>query len=305
MLNFMARRVFVALLVAFTVSVIAFSLLRLSGDLATMIAGDDASTQDIALIRHQYGLDRPYYIQYFDWLKSGLQGDLGESMFYPEKVMDLIADRLPNTILLACLSLLFAMGLAVPLGVLAALRPDSWVDRTALTIAVLGQALPGFWFALILMFVFGLFLRLLPISGSDSLLHFILPAVALGYYSTPPVMRLTRTGMLEVMNSDYIRTARAKGLPTRTILFKHALRNAIIPVVALSCVQFGNMLGGAIVTERVFQFQGIGYLAWESISRNDFPIVQAVLLLVACIYIVLVLVGDLLNAWLDPRLRVS
>jgi peptide/nickel transport system permease protein len=305
MLNFMARRVFVALLVAFTVSVIAFSLLRLSGDLATMIAGDDASTQDIALIRHQYGLDRPYYVQYLDWLKSGLQGDLGESMFYPEKVMDLIAERLPNTVLLACLSLLFAMGLAVPLGVLAALKPDSWVDRTALTIAVLGQALPGFWFALILMFVFGLFLRLLPISGSDTLWHFILPAVALGYYSTPPVMRLTRTGMLEVMSSDYIRTARAKGLPTRTILFKHALRNAIIPVVALSCVQFGNMLGGAIVTERVFQFQGIGYLAWESISRNDFPIVQAVLLLVACIYIVLVLVGDLLNAWLDPRLRVT
>ena len=270
-----------------------------------MIAGDDASTQDIALIRIQYGLDRPYYIQYFDWLKSGLQGDLGESMFYPEKVMDLIADRLPNTILLACLSLLFAMGMAVPLGVLAALKPDSWVDRTALTIAVLGQALPGFWFALILMFIFGLFLRLLPISGSDTIWHFILPAVALGYYSTPPVMRLTRTGMLEVLSSDYIRTARAKGLPTRTILFKHALRNAIIPVVALSCVQFGNMLGGAIVTERVFQFQGIGYLAWESISLNVFPIVQAVLLLVACIYIVLVLVGDLLNAWLDPRLRVT
>jgi peptide/nickel transport system permease protein len=174
-----------------------------------------------------------------------------------------------------------------------------------LTIAVLGQALPGFFFALILMFVFGLYLGLFPISGNDTYWHFVLPAVALGYYSTPAVMRLTRTGMLEVLSSDYIRTARAKGLPTRTILFKHALRNAIIPVVALSCVQFGNMLSGAIITETVFQIQGIGKLAYESISRNDFAVVQAVLLLVACFYILLVLIGDLLNAWLDPRLRVS
>jgi peptide/nickel transport system permease protein len=305
MLNFMAKRVLVALLVALTVSVVAFSLLRISGDLATMIAGEDASATDIDIIRKKYGLDQPYYVQYFDWLKSGLQGDLGESMFYPEKVVDLIKTRLPNTLTLAAFGLIFAMGLSIPMGVIAALKPDSWVDRTALTIAVMGQALPGFFFALILMFVFGLFLRLLPISGSDTYAHFILPGVALGYYSAPPVMRLTRAGMLEVLSSDYIRTARAKGLPTRTILFKHALRNAIIPVVALSCVQFGNMLSGAIITETVFQIQGIGMLAYQSISRNDFAVVQAVLLLVACFYIILVLAGDLLNAWLDPRLRVS
>ncbi len=304
MLNFMARRLFVAVLVAFTVSIIAFSLLRLSGDLATMIAGEDASAEDIEVIRSQYGLDRPYYMQYLDWLGNGLQGDLGESMFYPEEVTALIKDRLPNTLTLAGFGLIFAMGLAIPMGVVAALRPDTWVDRVALTIAVLGQALPGFWFALILMFVFGLFLRLLPISGSDSLAHFILPAISLGYYSTPAVMRLTRTGMLEVLNSDYIRTAYAKGLSTFIVLFKHALRNAIIPVVALSAVQFGNMLSGAIITESVFQIQGIGQLTLESITRNDFPVVQAVLLLVACIYICLMLIGDLLNAWLDPRLRV-
>jgi peptide/nickel transport system permease protein len=305
MLNFMSKRLFVAMLVAVTVSIIAFSLLRVSGDLATMIAGEDASAEDIEVIREQYGLNRPYYIQYLDWLGSGVQGDLGESMFYPEKVTELIKDRLPNTLTLAGFGLLFAMGLAIPMGVVAALKPDSWVDRVALTIAVFGQALPGFWFALILMFVFGLFLRWLPISGSDSLWHFILPAISLGYYSTPAVMRLTRTGMLEVLNSDYIRTAFAKGLPTYVVLFKHALRNAIIPVVALSAVQFGNMLSGAIVTESVFQIQGIGQLTLESISRNDFPVVQAVLLLVACIYIVLMLLGDLLNAWLDPRLRVN
>ncbi len=304
MLNFMSKRLFVAVLVAVTVSILAFSLLRLSGDLATMIAGEDATADDIELIREQFGLNRPYYLQYLDWLGSGVQGDLGESMFYPEEVTNLIKDRLPNTLTLAGLGLIFAMGLAIPMGVIAALRPDSWVDRTALTVAVFGQALPGFWFALILMFVFGLFLRWLPISGNETLAHFILPAISLGYYSTPAVMRLTRTGMLEVLNSDYIRTAHAKGLPTWIVLFKHALRNAIIPVVALSSVQFGNMLGGSIVTETVFQIQGLGYLAWESILRNDFPVVQAVLLLVACFYIVLVLLGDLLNAWLDPRLRV-
>jgi peptide/nickel transport system permease protein len=305
MLNFMAKRVLVALLVALTVSIVAFSLLRVSGDLATMIAGEDASASDIAMVRKKFGLDRPYYLQYLDWLNSGLHGDLGESMFYPEKVVTLIKTRLPNTLTLAAFALIFAMGVSIPMGVIAALKPDTWVDRTALTIAVMGQALPGFFFALILMFVFGLFLRLLPISGSDTYANFILPGIALGYYSTPAVMRLTRTGMLEVLNSDYIRTARAKGLPTRTVLFKHALRNAIIPVVALSCVQFGNMLSGAIITETVFQIQGIGQLAYESISRNDFAVVQAILLLIACIYIVLVLAGDLLNAWLDPRLRVS
>ncbi len=304
MLNFMARRLFVALLVAVAVSIIAFSLLRLSGDLATNIAGEDATAEDIEVIRKQYGLDRPYYIQYLDWLGSGFKGDLGESMFYPEEVTALIKDRLPNTLTLAGFGIIFAMGLAIPLGVVAALRPDSWVDRVALTTAVLGQALPGFFFALILIFVFGLFLGWLPVSGSDSLVSFILPAISLGYYSTPAVMRLTRTGMLEVLNSDYIRTAYAKGLPTFVVLFKHALRNAIIPVVALSAVQFGNMLSGAVITESVFQIQGIGYLTLESITRNDFPVVQAVLLLVASIYIGLMLVGDLLNAWLDPRLRV-
>lgn len=305
MLNFMARRVSVAVMVAFTVSVIAFSLLRLSGDLASSIAGEDAPADVIEQIRQQYGLDRPLVVQYWDWLSRGLQGDLGDSMYYPEKVTSLIMSRFPNTVTLALFGLVFAMSLAIPMGVLAALRPDTWVDRAALTTAVLGQALPGFWFALMLMFIFGLYLGWFPISGNDTYWHFVLPAIALGYYSTPAVMRLTRTGMLEVLSSDYIRTARAKGLPTRTVLWKHALRNAIIPVVALSSVQFGNMLSGAIVTETIFQLQGIGHLAYESISRNDFPVVQSILLLVACIYIVLILVGDLLNAWLDPRLRVS
>ena len=305
MVVFMARRLFVAVLVAFTVSVIAFSLMRISGDLAVMLAGEDATADQVEIIRERFGLNRPYYIQYLEWMGKAVQFDFGESMFYPQSVSSLIVDRITNTLTLAGFGLVFALSLAIPMGVLAALRPDSWIDRLALTIAVLGQALPGFWFALILMFVFGLYLGMFPISGSDTYWHFVLPAISLGYYSTPAVMRLTRTGMLEVMSSDYIRTARAKGLHTRTILFKHALRNAVIPVVALSAVQFGNMLGGSIVTETVFQIQGLGKLAYDGVLKNDFAVVQAVLLLVAVFYIVLVLLGDLLNAWLDPRIRVG
>jgi peptide/nickel transport system permease protein len=304
-LSYLGKRLAVAVLVAFTVSVIAFFLLRMSGDLASMMAGEDASAADVQAIREMYGLDRPLIEQYWKWLGNGITGDFGESFFYPATVSDLIAERLPNTLLLASLGLVFSLLVAIPLGVVAALRPNTWIDRVALSIAVLGQAFPSFWFALMLIIIFGLFLQVAPISGSETWTHFILPAIALGYYSTPPVMRLTRAGMLEVLSSDYIRTARAKGLRTGTVLFKHALRNAIIPVVALSSVQFGNMLGGSIVIETVFAIQGIGQLAWESISRNDFPVVQAVLLVVASFYIVLVLVADFLNAWLDPRIRVG
>jgi peptide/nickel transport system permease protein len=304
-LRYMGQRFLLAVLVAFAVSVIAFVLLRTSGDLATMLAGEDATAETVAKIRRQYGFDRPLWVQYGDWLRQGLAGDFGRSMFYPATVARLIEERLPNTLALAGLGLLFSLAVAIPLGVLAAFRPNTWIDRLALSVAVLGQAMPSFWFALMLIVIFGLMLQVAPISGSDTWAHFILPAVALGYYSAPPIMRLTRAGMIEVLNSDYIRTAYAKGLRTGTVLFKHALRNAIIPVVALAAVQFGNMLGGSVVIETVFALQGIGQLAYESISRNDFPVVQAVLLLVAMFYIVLVLLADFLNAWLDPRIRVG
>jgi peptide/nickel transport system permease protein len=219
-------------------------------------------------------------------------------------VGELIADRLPVTLMLGICALAFALSLSLPLGVLAAVKPNSWLDRLALGLSVLGQALPSFWFALILIIVFGLKLRWLPVSGNDTWQHFVLPAIALGYYATPAFMRLTRAGMLEALASDYIRTARAKGLRTVTVLFKHALRNAIIPVVAVAAVQFGFMLGGSIVIESVFSLHGLGYLGWEAISRADFPVVQAIVLILACIYVLLTLFADMLNAVLDPRLRV-
>lgn len=217
---------------------------------------------------------------------------------------DLIASRLPITLTLGAIALLVALLIAIPLGVLAAVKRDSWIDRLALTLATFGQAMPSFWFALVLIVVFAVTLKWLPVSGNTSWQHFILPAIALGYYATPSLMRLTRAGMLDVLGADYIRTARAKGLSPARVLFKHALRNALIPVVALAAVEFGFMLGGSVVIEAVFSLQGIGQLAWDAIARNDFPVVQAIVLLIALIYIVLTLLADLLNALLDPRIRV-
>jgi peptide/nickel transport system permease protein len=302
-LKYTLHKLIVAALVAVTVSFVAFMLLRVSGDLATAIGGESARGEDIARIRAQLGLDRPVLTQYWDWATHALVGDFGRSFYYPEPVWTLLEQRLPVTLTLACWGLVISLVIGVPLGVLAALRPNTLIDRVAMTLAVLGQALPTFWLGLLLIVLFGLVLRWLPISGADTWMHFILPSFVLGYYSTPAVMRLTRSGMLEVLATDYIRTAYSKGLPHRTVLFKHALRNAVIPVVALASVQFGLMLSGSVVIETVFAMQGIGQLAWESISRKDFPVVQAVLLLVSMFYVWLTFASDLINAWLDPRIR--
>ena len=304
MLAYCLKRTVLAALVALTVSIISFALLHLSGDLAQALAGSSATAADIAQVRQAYGLDRPIIVQYADWIARALRGDFGESFFLKVPVGELIADRLPVTLTLGVCALAFALALSLPLGVAAAVRPNSWLDRLALGLSVLGQALPSFWFALILIILFGLKLRWLPVSGSSTWQHFVLPAIALGYYAAPAFMRLTRAGMIEVLASDYIRTARAKGLRTGSVLFKHALRNAVIPVVAVAAVQFGFMLGGSIVIESVFSLHGVGYLGWEAISRADFPVVQAIVLILACIYVVLTLLADMLNAVLDPRIRV-
>ncbi|MET7244334.1 ABC transporter permease [Methylobacterium sp. EM32] len=303
MLGFALRRILVAVGVALTVSVASFMLLHLSGDLATAIAGPEATGEQIAAVRAQHGLDQPLVVQFATWAWRALHFDFGRSFYFPEQVTDLVAARMPVTLTLGVIALAVALLVAIPLGVLAAFYRDTWLDRAALAISVLGQAMPSFWFGLTLILIFSVNLRWLPVSGNATWKHFILPAVALGYYAMPAVMRLTRNGMLEVLSSDYVRTARAKGLPPRKILIRHGLRNAVIPVIALAAVQFGFMLGGSIVIEAVFSLQGLGQLAWESIARNDFPVVQAIVLVLAMIYIGLTLAADLLNALLDPRLR--
>ena len=303
MLIYIFRRLLVALSVMLTVAVISFMLLHLSGDLATSIAGPESSSADIEKIRVQYGLDRPIAAQFVDWLGAAARLDFGRSFYFQNTVVELIGERLPVTLKLGGVALLLAVVVAIPLGVLAALYRDTWIDRLALMVAVIGQAMPTFWFALTLIIVFAVTLQWLPVAGNTTWQHFVLPAIALGYYAMPAMMRLTRAGMLDVLGSDYIRTARAKGLSPARVVFKHALRNAIIPVVALAAVELGFMLGGSVVIESVYSMQGLGQLAWDSISRNDYPVVQAVVLIIAVFYIGLTFVADVLNAALDPRMR--
>ncbi|NKB56268.1 MAG: ABC transporter permease subunit [Alphaproteobacteria bacterium] len=304
MLFYTLKRFGMALLVLVSVSLITFTLLRLSGDPAAAMAGEAATEEDIEYVRTFYGFDRPLPVQYWSWATKALQGDFGRSIYLKQPVADLIAAKAPVTMTLGVFALLFALVLSIPLGVLAAMHPNTIFDRMALTLAVVGQALPSFFFALILIVVFGVMLRWLPISGNATWLHFILPSIVLGYYSTPAFMRLTRAGMMEVLGSDYIRTAKAKGLKPPVVLFKHALRNAVIPVVSLAAVQFGFMLGGSFIIEQIYSIQGIGRLALQSIYRSDFEVIQAIILTIASIYIILTFLADVLNAFLDPRIRV-
>ena len=302
---FILKRLGLALLVALTVSIISFVLLRTSGDAAIAIAGEGARDIDIEAIRQAYGLDRPLAVQYLIWLGQTLGGDFGQSLYFKTDVVDLVLAKAPVTLLLGLLSLAFALLVAIPLGVLAAVFANSWIDRAALAVAVFGQAMPNFFFALLLVMLFSITFRWLPVSGSGSWLHFVMPTVALGYYAAPAFMRLVRAGMVEVLSADYVRTARAKGLPTRMVVFKHALRNAIVPVVALSAVQLGYLLGGSVVIETIFALDGLGFLAYQSITHKDFPVIQAVVVMLSVIYVLLTLLGDIANAWLDPRIRVA
>ncbi|MDB5486565.1 MAG: transporter permease [Reyranella sp.] len=303
MLQFLVRRLIVALLVAATVMTLAFILTRLSGDLAISIAGPNATAADIEAVRKAYGLDRPVLSQFFDWVGRALTGDLGNSYFFQKRVSTLIAERMPVTLTLGLTGLSIALLVSLPMGILAAVRENTGFDRAVQMVALIGQAMPSFWLGLILMITFGLTLGWLPISGTGSWEHFVMPGIVLAFSAIPALTRLTRAGMIQAMGSDYIRTARAKGLSRASILLKHALRNAAIPVVAIAAVQLGFMLGGSIVIEQVFALHGVGFLAWESIAKNDFPVVQAVVLVLAVIYVALTMVSDLMNAVLDPRLR--
>ena len=305
MFFYVLKRLGLALLVALTVSFLAYMLVFLSGDPALALAGEGARQADIDMVRKTHGLDRPVLVQYADWLWKLVQGNLGMSVYFKTEVGPLVFDKLKVTLLLGVYALAVALLISVPLGVLAAIWRHSWIDRLCLAVAVLGQALPNFFFALLLIMLLSISLRVLPVSGSGTWQHFVMPAIALGYYAAPAFMRLIRAGMIEVLGADYIRTARAKGLPASAVIFKHALRNAIVPVVALAAVQLGYLLGGSVVIETIFALDGLGYLAYQSITYKDFPVMQIIVLMLSVIYVLLTLASDITNAWLDPRIRVA
>ncbi|MBF9235489.1 ABC transporter permease [Microvirga alba] len=301
MTAYLTRRLCSALAVLFSISLISFMLLKLSGDLATALAGEGSNAAYVDFLRKEYGLDRPLLVQYATWLGRALTGDLGRSFYFGEPVSTLFAARLPVTLQLGVLSIVVAITLALPLGIYAALKEDSLPDRVVQLVALSGQAMPVFWSSYLLILLFALNFKLLPISGAGSLAHLIMPSLALALNAMPALIRITRSGMSDALASDYVRTARAKGLRSHTVVVKHALRNALVPLVAIAAVQFGLLLGGSVVVETIFAIDGIGYFTWQAISQNDYPVVQAAVLIVASFYVLLTLAADLLNMWVDPR----
>ena len=303
MTQFILRRAGLALLVLLTISSLSFVLLKASGDLAISLAGEGGGANYVAFLRKTYGWDRPLYVQYFDWFWRLVQGDLGSSFYYNTPVFDLIAERMPVTLGLGAFAIVMALGVAIPLGVIAGLRPGSWIDRLVLLVAITGQSTPIFWLSFVLILTLGLNLAWLPISGGGSVSHYVMPAMALAFYALPAIIRIVRAGMSEAMASDYVRTARAKGLGNGAVIWRHALRNTLVPVVAIASVQFGFLLGGSVVVESIFALHGIGHLTYEAIGQNDYPVVQAAVMVVSACYVVLTLVADLMNTAIDPRIR--
>ncbi len=282
---------------------IVFILLHVSGDPALLLVTQDATRQDIERIRQTYGLDRPLSVQYVRFIERVARGDLGYSYRQGLPVTELIAGRISATFKLALASLAVAIVLGVTLGMAAAVRRGSGVDTTAMTVALLGTSMPSFWLGLLLIIVLGVKLGWLPVSGYGGLDHLVMPAFVLGGFYAAQVSRLTRTSLLEVLAQDYIRTGRAKGLRPRTVLFRHALRNAALPVLTVLGLSFGQMLGGAIVVESIFAWPGMGRLAVQAVLGRDFPVVQGVTIVGAAVFLAVNLTVDLIYGWVDPRLR--
>jgi ABC-type dipeptide/oligopeptide/nickel transport system permease component len=303
MRGYVVHRLLQAGLVCVGISLITFLLLHVVGNPVLLLLPQDASEQDVALLRAKLGLDRPLAAQYGIFLAGAVRGDFGTSLFVQAPALALIWERMPATLELTLAGLAVAILIAIPLGVLSAVRRFSLLDHLATVGAVAGQAMPIFWLGIMLIVLFAVKLHWLPASGRGGPAHLLLPAVTLGAYLAPLTMRLTRSGMLDILSQDYIRTARAKGVRERWVLFKHALRNAAIPLVTIIGFQFGRVLGGAIVTETVFAWPGVASLAVKSIRTYDYPVVQAAVVLLALIIVAVNLVTDVVIAYLDPRIR--
>jgi ABC-type dipeptide/oligopeptide/nickel transport system permease component len=303
MQRYIIRRLGRTLIALWGVSTIVFFVLRLSGDPAVLLLPQEASVEDVLRLRQDLGLDDPFLVQYLRFLGSSAQGDFGESLRHREPAMALVVSHLWATVELSLAAFGIALLVAVPIGILAAVKPNSLYDHAVLTLALLGQSAPTFWIGIMLILTFGLGLHWFPIGGRGSWSHLVLPAITLGAFAMASIARLTRSAMLEVIRLDYINTARAKGLRESRVIWKHALKNAAIPVVTIMGLQFGALLGGAVVTETVFSWPGIGRLAIQGIYNRDYPVVQATVFVAAVFFVAINCVVDLLYTILDPRIR--
>lgn len=304
MQRFIAIRVLQSVLAILVMSMIVFGLARLSGNPIDVMLPIEAEQEDYARLEKHWGLDRPLHEQYVIFVKKALQGDFGESLKYQGKsAMSLVMERLPATLELAVFALLISAILALPIGVLAAVAKGSSWDTAAKIIALLGQSLPAFWLGIVLMWIFAVWLDWLPSSGRGGLRHLILPAVTIGWFQVAAIMRLVRSSMLEVLDSEFVKLARVKGIPEWKVVWKHCLRNAGIAPLTFFAIIAGSLLTGAVVTETVFTWPGVGLLVVDAVRSRDFQVVQAVVIMFAGIFILCNLLVDILYAYLDPRIR--
>ena len=303
MQRYVVKRIFQSLLTLLVLSILIFAVCRLTGDPVILMLPDDASYEDVAQLRTALGLDRPLPVQYWLFLRSALQGDFGRSIKGQVPVLDLIKERLPNSIKLAIVSMLITVLLAFPLGVVAAVKKGTAIDTLANLIAVLGQSLPQFWVGIVLIQIFAVHLRWLPVAGTGSIWHYILPGFTLGWFLVAGIMRLLRSSMLDVLDSEFVKLARIKGVSGRAVIWKHALKNAIMPVLTFAAIYLAILITGAILVETVFAWPGIGQLIYQGIVYRDFPVIQAVVLLTAVIVVTVNFIVDITYAYLDPRIR--
>jgi peptide/nickel transport system permease protein len=312
MLAYIAKRLLATIPVMAIVAIFVFAMLRLTpGDPASIIAGAAATTQDVVAIRARLGLDRPLLAQFFVWIGNMATGDFGESFFFKKQVAELVADRIEPTLMLSLTTMVLSIAIAVPLGVIAAYRQGTWIDRIVMGFSVLGFSVPVFVIGYALIYVFAIELNWLPVQGyqrlaegvGGCLVRLILPSITLSVIYVALIARITRTSVLEVLGEDYIRTARAKGLTNYTVLMRHALRNAAVPIVTVIGIGIALLIGGVVVTESVFSIPGLGRLTVDAVLARDYPTVQAVILLFSFVYVLVNLLIDLAYTGLDPRIR--
>ncbi len=304
MARYIIRRLLQSIGVVLGVSVIIFFLIRLiPGDPVMVMLPESASPEQRAALRAELGLDQPTPVQYAYFLSRAVRGDLGKSLFYGKPAVEILLNAFPNTLLLASAALALVLVFAIPLGILSAVKRDSPWDFAGMALAMVGQSLPPFWLGLMLMSVFAVTLKWFPTTGIGTPAHLVLPAITLGAYLMALSTRLVRSGMLDVLSEDYVRTARSKGLSSYLVLSRHALPNLLIPVVTIVGLQLGSLLGGAVITETVFAWPGVGTIVYRSIAARDYPLMQAAVLMLSVVFVFLNLAVDLIYAYIDPRIR--
>jgi peptide/nickel transport system permease protein len=303
--QFIIRRTLYAVVTLFLLSLTIFVVIRLTGDPVTYLAEPGAQPADLARIRSEWGLDRPWPVQYLAFVENVFTGNLGTSFNYEMPVSALYFQRLPNSLELAFAASLISFLIGIPAGLISAVRVNSWWDNFGKIIALLGLSIPGFWLGLVLILVFSVWLNWLPTSGQGDWRHLVMPALALGWYFAASLLRLTRSSMLEVMRSEYIKLARLKGLPAYAVIAKHAFKNALVPVLTLAGINLVIMINVAVIIEVIFAWPGIGRLLYEGIFQRDFPLVQGVVMLAGIMIVGVNLIIDILYATIDPRIRLS